>query len=64
MLRSFSIFALIILTTYSNAEIKNKIIQNLKKPLYKLQELVLLDGEQVMVQKTKNLFHKHQTMKY
>ena len=31
MLRSFSIFALIILTTYSNAEIKDKIIQNLKK---------------------------------
>tara|TARA_B100001121_G_scaffold85248_1_gene75443 strand:- start:329 stop:877 length:549 start_codon:yes stop_codon:yes gene_type:complete len=31
MLRSFSIFALIILTTYSNAEIKNKIIQNLKE---------------------------------
>ena len=31
MLRPFSIFILIILTTYSNAEIKDKIIQNLKK---------------------------------
>ena len=31
MLRSFSIFVLIILTTYSNAEIKDKIIQNLKE---------------------------------
>ena len=31
MLRSFSIFILIILTTYSNAEIKDKIIKNLKK---------------------------------
>ena len=31
MLRSFSIFILIILTTYSNAEIKDKIIQNLKE---------------------------------
>ena len=31
MLRPFSIFILIILTTYSNSEIKDKIIQNLKK---------------------------------
>ena len=31
MLRPFSIFILIILTTYSNADIKEKIIQNLKK---------------------------------
>ena len=31
MLRSFSIFVLIIITTCSNAEIKDKIIQNLKK---------------------------------
>ena len=31
MLRSFSIFVLIILATYSNAEIKDKIIQNLKE---------------------------------
>ena len=31
MLRYFSIFILIILTTYSNAEIKDKIIKNLKK---------------------------------
>ena len=31
MLRSLSIFVLIILTTYSNAEIKGKIIQNLKE---------------------------------
>ncbi len=31
MLRSFSIFILIILTTYSNAEIKDEIIKNLEK---------------------------------
>ena len=31
MLRSFSIFILIILTTYSNAEIKEEIIKNLKE---------------------------------
>ena len=31
MVRFFSIIILIILTTYSNAEIKNKIIQNLKE---------------------------------
>ena len=31
MLRFFSIFFLIILITYSNAEIKSKIIQNLKE---------------------------------
>ena len=31
MLRSFLIFFFIIFTTYSNAEVKNKIIENLKK---------------------------------